>query len=446
MKISCPNCSAAYELDDKRVPAAGLSIKCPKCKNPFTVHKPKAGEAAAKPGKPPSAVPLPGQQGARPKVPAKPGAKLPPRPAAQSGAVPLPGSGDEAAASTMGAPPGAVPLPGLDEPPTQEEVAAGEAGGRVPLPGMGDEGSGMDQTAVDFRPPSRAGAQPSTGFGAVPLPGLDDKPQRPPADSGDPFSNLEMGGNEPAPASRPKAATEPSLDDVFSVDMPEPPAPKPPPAKSPSDGGVNLDFAVTPKVGGPPAGGDMLDFVDESPKPKEEKKRPPPPMIARRGAGEKEETLSLSEPPGEAAPSGPAGKDRKKAEREERAAKDREERARRKTARGPGVVGATILPALRESVTSPKRVVGVVVLLGLVAVVVLGLRARHTPAGIFWTNKFIPSKKAATATEAKVIEKGMERLSEGDFAGARDALGSSAQLLGVLPSHASSELVVVAPL
>ena len=44
MKISCPNCSAAYELDDARVPPAGLSIKCPKCKNPFTVHKPKTAD------------------------------------------------------------------------------------------------------------------------------------------------------------------------------------------------------------------------------------------------------------------------------------------------------------------------------------------------------------------------------------------------------------------
>ena len=45
MRIQCPNCPAAYELDDSRVPPAGLSIKCPKCKTPFTVHRPKAGEA-----------------------------------------------------------------------------------------------------------------------------------------------------------------------------------------------------------------------------------------------------------------------------------------------------------------------------------------------------------------------------------------------------------------
>ena len=33
MKISCPSCKAAFALDDKRVPAAGLTIKCPKCKS-----------------------------------------------------------------------------------------------------------------------------------------------------------------------------------------------------------------------------------------------------------------------------------------------------------------------------------------------------------------------------------------------------------------------------
>ena len=44
MKISCPSCRAAFALDDKRVPPAGLSIKCPKCKTPFVVHKPQPGE------------------------------------------------------------------------------------------------------------------------------------------------------------------------------------------------------------------------------------------------------------------------------------------------------------------------------------------------------------------------------------------------------------------
>jgi len=72
VKISCPSCAAAYELDEARVSPSGLNIKCPKCKKPFTVHRPKS--EAAKPGAKP-AVPLPGQPGAK-APPSKPsGAK-----------------------------------------------------------------------------------------------------------------------------------------------------------------------------------------------------------------------------------------------------------------------------------------------------------------------------------------------------------------------------------
>ena len=88
MKISCPNCSAAYELDDSRVPPAGLSIKCPKCKNPFTVHKQKPGDAAKK-----GAVPLPGQAGGKPPAAAAKPQTAAPKPGAKGpGAVPLPGA------------------------------------------------------------------------------------------------------------------------------------------------------------------------------------------------------------------------------------------------------------------------------------------------------------------------------------------------------------------
>ncbi len=44
MKISCPGCQTLFALDDKRVPAQGLSIKCPKCKAPFSVQHPPPGE------------------------------------------------------------------------------------------------------------------------------------------------------------------------------------------------------------------------------------------------------------------------------------------------------------------------------------------------------------------------------------------------------------------
>jgi tetratricopeptide (TPR) repeat protein len=114
-----------YELDDGRVPPAGLSIKCPKCKAPFTVHRSQVTEPTAHtPGK----VPLPGSEKPRPAVQSR---------APGSGAVvALPGSGKHApvapsagiakAAGMHGA---VVPLPGV-----QAQKGAGPSAA-VPLPG-----------------------------------------------------------------------------------------------------------------------------------------------------------------------------------------------------------------------------------------------------------------------------------------------------------------------
>lgn len=37
MKITCPNCSSSYHLDDRKVPANRFKAKCPKCENKFIV-------------------------------------------------------------------------------------------------------------------------------------------------------------------------------------------------------------------------------------------------------------------------------------------------------------------------------------------------------------------------------------------------------------------------
>ena len=443
MKISCPNCSAAYELDDSRVPPAGLSIKCPKCKNPFTVHRPKAGEEGkAAAGKGP--VALPGLAGGKPPAKALPAGRPP-------------------GVAVKPAPQGAVPLPGLEEGDAAEQTAVkvrppAAASSAVPLPGL-DEG--MGQTAVDFRPPPPSSAPPPIDFGgAVPLPGLDDAlppPQQPEAqapeqsDAADPFANLDMGEAMPVQKAKapkldrspPPTSAPPAVDDIFSVDEPDAPppprsAPKPAPA---ADDGLNFDFVESPKAAPPAAGGDMLDFVDEltalTPKDGDKKKRPPPPTLAKTGGppGGAEETLSFGD---EASPEGgkKAEKERKKKARAERVAKDREERARRRAERGPGTLQTTVMPALREQLVAlrdPKRAAAAALALLLVVVLVFGFRARRTPAGFFWSNLYMPTKKAATAAEAKVIDRGVEKLAQGDFAGAREAVSAGAQLIAVLP-------------
>lgn len=380
MKISCPNCSAAYELDDARVPPAGLSIKCPKCKNPFTVHKPKTGNTGKIAGG--GAVPLPGQAGAK---------QAPPKmaPAPRGGAVPLPGTGEAAPAAAAG-PGGAVPLPGLE----------------------GGQGAG--------RPPPAA-------FGADSLPGLDDP--------------------LPAPKPQPRAAAKAaaSEDDPFGDIAIETAGAKPaPPGLQPAPAGQDFSLdensAVAPKQAGKPGASpsaDLLDFVDDetavAPKAGDKKKRPPPPTLPKSDpstARDEAPSFDAGAPSSSPAEDRKAEKERKKREREEQAARDREERARRKVERRSG---ASPGPGRLASVFKPVRIAAALVLGGLAAAGVLGYRARNTPAVMFWVNRFMPSKKAASAAESKVIERGMERLNQGNFSSAREAVASAAQLIAVLP-------------
>ncbi len=39
-KVECPECSAPYQVDERRVPSAGVKMRCPKCRASFVVHKP----------------------------------------------------------------------------------------------------------------------------------------------------------------------------------------------------------------------------------------------------------------------------------------------------------------------------------------------------------------------------------------------------------------------
>ncbi len=412
MKISCPNCSAAYELDDARVPPSGLNIKCPKCKNPFTVHRPKgdaakpAAKSAGGGGKPPPPKMAPIQAPAKPKP---------------AGAVPLPGMADGPRAAAAPA-----SLSDLDPP----------AAPAVALPGL-DGGSGPQRTAVDFRPqPARPGGKADDGV--VPLPGFEDQmggsPMAPPTD--DPFGSVDFEAPT-APAGSPRTPPPPpadaASDDPFQIDAPAPPPAAPPP---PKDDAMTFDF-TEPKLGDlpqkppPPGGGaEMLDFIADAPKGGDAKKRPAPPVLSKET---KDEELPFGDEPSPAAPAAPAvsrieERERKKKERDAKAARDREQRLKRKAERETGKIKLAA-----RSLTRPRNAIAAVVLFALVAAGVLGYRARTTSAGLFWINLISPSKKGASAAEAKVVEQGLTKLNRGDFTSAREALAAAAQLIASVP-------------
>jgi predicted Zn finger-like uncharacterized protein len=66
VNVECPGCSAPYSVSDRRIPAQGLKMRCPKCGASFLVDKPGGGAPIAPP-RPPRATALgnPPPKGAR---------------------------------------------------------------------------------------------------------------------------------------------------------------------------------------------------------------------------------------------------------------------------------------------------------------------------------------------------------------------------------------------
>src|SRR5512145_300230 len=40
--VECPECKGNYQVDERRIPASGLRMRCPKCSAGFVVQKPEA--------------------------------------------------------------------------------------------------------------------------------------------------------------------------------------------------------------------------------------------------------------------------------------------------------------------------------------------------------------------------------------------------------------------
>ncbi|MFL5444447.1 MAG: tetratricopeptide repeat protein [Myxococcales bacterium] len=199
MRIQCPHCPAVYELDDGRVPPAGLSIKCPKCKSGFTVHRPEDGSRMARTL--PAKVPLPGTAKAKDGAPAAP-RKTQPAMAAQSPqtssgpVIALPGTSQKPPASVAAAPRATsatvIPLPGTQ--PAQKPV---------PVAKRPATQTAIQKQAALVPPPSEETPTEQIDD-AIPLPGLDAPLATPPSTRREiPAIELpEMPDFEPAPARR----------------------------------------------------------------------------------------------------------------------------------------------------------------------------------------------------------------------------------------------------
>ena len=61
IKVSCPSCNAAYDVDELRLPKDGLRMRCPKCSESFQVHR-DGSTAKSSGGAAPGAMKRPGQK------------------------------------------------------------------------------------------------------------------------------------------------------------------------------------------------------------------------------------------------------------------------------------------------------------------------------------------------------------------------------------------------
>lgn len=83
VKVECESCKAPYQVDERRIPAGGLKMRCPKCGHSFTVTLPGtlAAPAPAAEAKAPIEMDLPARPDETPALPAT--RSMAPRPAPQ---------------------------------------------------------------------------------------------------------------------------------------------------------------------------------------------------------------------------------------------------------------------------------------------------------------------------------------------------------------------------
>jgi predicted Zn finger-like uncharacterized protein len=225
LKVECESCKAPYQIDERRVPAAGLKMRCPKCGHSFVVKNPAAAgagapEAPAKPAGPPPPPRVAARPAAAAPVPPPAPAPAPPKPpppAPKAASMPAALSiGDldlPAVAADLPAP--AAPAPKPHAPSVQKRTMMGVPGpanspggsprivkaatpafaAPAPAPAKPDFDLGLD--APDFADlPSPAADLPSAARPAPPKPPARVAPKATMAFGADPFGEADL----PSPA------------------------------------------------------------------------------------------------------------------------------------------------------------------------------------------------------------------------------------------------------
>jgi len=193
IKVSCPSCSASYDVDEDRLPEDGLRMRCPKCSESFQVHR-DGSTAKSGGGTAPDAMKRPRRKPTQVGL----GPSVPP---------PAPEAGTKS-------PPSDLPMPA-------EEVD-------LPTPSLGGEIADLPAPFLggdleDLPAPKKSGR--SLDFDPFDEPGVADLPapkERAESSGFDPFADMDLptpleapGGTDlPAPLSGRGAGTD--------VDLPAP--------------------------------------------------------------------------------------------------------------------------------------------------------------------------------------------------------------------------------
>jgi tetratricopeptide (TPR) repeat protein len=184
----------------------------------------------------------------------------------------------------------------------------------------------------------------------------------------------------------------------------------------------------------PPPAGTFVDMPRPATKPPP--RRPPPPVMVRQAPG-----AAPQAPAGPATPAGARQVEPAFPEEELAAPAEGGKKPKPKKPRAPGAPASPRLSSLRDRALGfgralkqrPALLLGLVAGLMVVGVVVAGVRARRTDAGLFWMNRLTPKGKANAGATLEAIRRAGDRLAEGTFSGTRGALAIAAQALKTLP-------------